>query len=156
WNDDVRARARSIAEDTDDGGTGPIQHTKDAALGAGTRGARQNLHHDTVAVHSVFNRVARNEDIAVDLRIGRVQNDEPVTVVVEHKPPGSLVPRKADLVSEDLRCKSRRRYDCGPTIALSFGRGGGISRAIFALSLSPQAIAPTRNFGNRTPFFELG
>src|SRR6185369_6744159 len=80
-NDEVGPGTRRVVEQTHYGGLRAVEHAKDAALGARAAGTRQDLHGDVITVHGVFDCVAGDEDIAVELRRRGVEDDEAVAVV---------------------------------------------------------------------------
>jgi hypothetical protein len=85
---DDDAAARGVTEETDDGGMRAGDDAEDAAFGAaGSGGAAQagNFGDDVVTVHGVFDEVARDEEIAVEIRNGDIGDDEAVAVLVENE-----------------------------------------------------------------------
>ena len=75
----------AVAKQTDHRRMGPAQDSCNAAFGtlrAGDAAQTLNLGQHVVPVHGVFDGLARNEDIAVEVRHGRIRNDKPVAVVV--------------------------------------------------------------------------
>ena len=79
----------AVAKQTDDRWMRAAQDSNDAALStlrAGDAAQTLNLCQNVVAVHRVLDAVARNEDIAVELRHRRIRDDEAITVVVENQP----------------------------------------------------------------------
>ena len=70
-----------------------VEHAKDAALGAGAAGTRQDLYGDVIAMHSIFDRVSRDEDVAIELRRRSVEDDEAVAIMVEDQAAGGLIAR---------------------------------------------------------------
>src|ERR1700674_1219916 len=82
--DDVSSRA--IVEQADHGKRRAAENSNDAAFGPlrpGKTGHASELHKDMVAVHGVFDGIARNEDVAIQLRHGLIRNNEAVAVMVE-------------------------------------------------------------------------
>ena len=62
----------------------------DAALGAlrsGDAAPALDSCQDVVAVHGIFDGVARNEDVAVEMRHGDLRNNKPVAILVENEAP---------------------------------------------------------------------
>src|SRR5260370_3132712 len=67
---------------------GAAQDSKDAALGAlrsGNAAQTLNLRQNMIAVHGVSNGVGWDENVAVELRHGRIRHHEAVALVGEHK-----------------------------------------------------------------------
>ena len=103
--DDDRA-AGSIAEKTNDGGMRAADDAHDAAFGAAR--ARETAEagdfgDDGVAVHGVFDVVARDEEIAVDVRKRNVRNNEAVAVVMEDETAANFVPGGGFVLGNFLR-----------------------------------------------------
>src|SRR2546428_13941599 len=66
------------------------EDSNDAALGAlrsGDAARALDSCQDMVAVHGVFDGVARNENVAIEMRHRDVGNDETITVLVENEAP---------------------------------------------------------------------
>src|SRR6266581_2668753 len=64
------------------------EDSNDAALGAlrsGDAAPALNSCQDVVAVHGIFDGVARNEDVAVEMRHGDVGNDETIAILVKNQ-----------------------------------------------------------------------
>jgi len=64
----------------------PAQDSNDAAfraLRAGDAAQTLNLCQNVVTVHGVFDGIARDEDITVELRHRRIRDDEAIAVVVQ-------------------------------------------------------------------------
>ena len=86
WNN--HTAARGVTEEADDGGMRASDNADDAALGAAGTGRTAeagNFGDDVVAVHGVFDVIARNEEVAVEIGDGDVRNDEAVTVLMENE-----------------------------------------------------------------------
>jgi hypothetical protein len=85
WQDGIAVRA--IAEQADDAGMRAIEDSNDAALGAlrteTGSGAALDSCKDMVAVHGVFDGVAGNEDIAIELRHWSIGNNKAIAIVME-------------------------------------------------------------------------
>jgi len=78
----------SVAKQTDHGRMRAAQDSNDAAfsaLRAGNATQTLNLCQNVVAVHGVLDGVARNENIAVELRHRRIRDDEAIAVVVKNE-----------------------------------------------------------------------
>src|SRR6266568_365072 len=69
----------SAAEDSNDATLG--------ALRSGDTARALDSCEDVVAVHGIFDGVARNEDVAVEMRHRDVGNDETITILVENQAP---------------------------------------------------------------------
>src|SRR5713101_4649420 len=66
------------------------EDSNDAALGAlrsGDAAPALDSCEDVVAVHGIFDGVARNEDVAIEMRHRDVGNDETITILVENEAP---------------------------------------------------------------------
>jgi hypothetical protein len=80
----------AVAKQTDDRRMGAAQDSNDAAfrtLRTANTAQTYDLGQNVIAVHGVSNSVARDENIAVELRHRRIRHDEPVAVVVLNQPP---------------------------------------------------------------------
>jgi len=119
---DDNAAARSVAEETDDGGMRARDDAEDAAFGAASAGCAAeagNLGDDVVAVHGVFDIVAGDEEVTVEIRDSDIGNDETVAILVEDEAALDFVAGKGFVLRE--------------TIGGGLGRGarlrGGLLRA---------------------------
>jgi hypothetical protein len=86
WQDNIVLSA--VAKKTDDRGMRAVEDSNDAAFGAlRASDAAQTLNfcENVIAVHGVLDGVARDEDVAVELRHGRIGDDEAVAVVVKNE-----------------------------------------------------------------------
>jgi hypothetical protein len=86
WQDDITLAA--VTKQTNDRGVRAVEDSEDAAFGAlRTSDAAQalNLYYNVIAVHGVLDGVARNEDVTIELRHGRIGNHETVAVVVKNE-----------------------------------------------------------------------
>jgi hypothetical protein len=84
WDDD--AAARGVPEEADDGWMRARDDAEYAAFGAagsGDAAKAGNLGDDVVAVHGVFDEIAGDEEVAVEIGNGNVGNDEAVAVLME-------------------------------------------------------------------------
>ena len=87
WKDEIAALA--IAENTDDRRVSAAENPHDAALGASrgsstlaSRVAAFDTGDNLVAVHGIAQLVRRNEEVAIEIRPGRLWNDEAVTIAM--------------------------------------------------------------------------
>ena len=83
-NDD--AALCGVAKQTDDGGMCPADNADDAtfgAAGAGNSAETNKAGDDGVAMHSVFDVVARDKDVAVDVGQGDIRDDKTVAVLMK-------------------------------------------------------------------------
>ena len=100
---DHDAAAGGVTEEADDGGMRARDDAEDAAFGAACSGDAAetgNFGDDVVAVHGVFDEVARDEEIAVEIGNGDVGNDEAVAVLMEDEAAFDFVARKRFLLGE--------------------------------------------------------
>src|SRR5260370_33653954 len=78
----------AVAEKTDDCGMRAVEDSNDAAfgtLGAGDAAQTLDFCENVIAVHGVVDGIARDEDVAVELRHGRIGGNEAVAVVMENE-----------------------------------------------------------------------
>ncbi len=97
------AAARGVAEKSDYGGVGAGDDAEDTALGAAGSGDAAepgDFCDNVVAVHGVFDEVARDEKVAVEIRNGDVGHDEAVAVLVEDEAAFDFVARNGFLLRE--------------------------------------------------------
>jgi hypothetical protein len=90
------ASAGRVAEKTDDGRMSTPDDADDPAFGAAR--AREtakasDFGDHRVAMHCVFNEVARNEEVAIDVRKGDVGNNEAVAVVMQDEAAANFIAR---------------------------------------------------------------
>jgi hypothetical protein len=81
--------ARAIAEKTDDARMGAVENANDAAFGALSSGKAADtleFRKDVIAVHGVFDSIARNKNVAVEVSNRSVRDDEAVAIVVKDQP----------------------------------------------------------------------
>ena len=100
---DDDAAAGGVTEEADDGGMRAGDDAEDAAFGAaGSGGAAEagNFGDDVIAVHGVFDEVAGDEKITVEIRNRDVGNDETVAVLMEDEAAFDFVARKRFLLGE--------------------------------------------------------
>jgi len=98
-NDDWAAG--DVAKLSDDGGMRAVEDAHDAAFGAARTGLAaqaRDASDDVIAVHGVVNVIARDEEIAVEIRNGDIGNNEAVTIVVKHQAAGNFVARRSLLL----------------------------------------------------------
>jgi hypothetical protein len=131
--------AGDVAKLANNGGMRSTDDAHNAALGAAC--ARLSTEasdfcDDVIAMHCVFNLVAGDEDVAVDVRESDVGYNETVAIGVVHQ-------AAADFVTGS-----------GSVLSNLFRRGRGRRRGL-ALRTSKQE-APVSQFLNQPAFFELG
>src|SRR6266446_10198315 len=66
------------------------EDSNDAALGAlrsGDAARALDSCQDMVAVHGIFDGVARNEDVAIEMRHRHLRNNKPIAILVENEAP---------------------------------------------------------------------
>jgi hypothetical protein len=107
---------------------GAANDANDAAFGAARArhaGEARDAGDDVIAVHGVFNVVARDEEIAVDIGDGDIGDDEAVTVLMEHEAAANFVARGGLMLGNIFgRARGRGRGGsgasgtCGPAIGL--------------------------------------
>lgn len=88
--------AGSVAEETYDGGVSAANDADYAAFGAARakESAQAGDFRDyRIAVHGVFDMIARNENVAVDVGKSNVGDNEAVAVVMQHQAAANLVAR---------------------------------------------------------------
>ncbi len=91
---DNHATARGVAEKAHYGGMRTGDDAKNASFGAARAGESAeagNFGNHVVAVHGVFNVVARDEEVAVEIGDGDVRDDEAVAILVENKAAADFV-----------------------------------------------------------------
>jgi hypothetical protein len=93
---DDDATAGSVAEQADDGGMSASNDANDAAFG--TASARESAEardfgDDRVAMHGVFDAVARNENIAIDVAESDVGDNKAVAILMENEATTNFVVR---------------------------------------------------------------
>jgi hypothetical protein len=142
-NDD--AATRSVAEKADDGGMGAGDDAEDAAFGAaGSWDAAEagNFGDDVVAVHGIFDEVARDKKVAVEIGNGDVGNDEAVAVLMENEAAADFVARK--------------RFLLGKFFGGRFMRGARLCGGLLRAGRLAKEEAAVGNFLDEAAFFELG
>ena len=85
---------RAVSEQANDRGVRAVENPNDAAFGAlpgRPTGPALHFHEDVIAMHGIFDGVARDEDVAVQLWHGGIGHDKPVAVLMENEPAGDLV-----------------------------------------------------------------
>jgi hypothetical protein len=90
------AAAGRIAEKTHDGGMRAADDADDASFGASRTGKAAEASdpgNHGVSVHRVFDVIARNEEIAIDVRKGNVRDHEAIAVVMQDEAAADLVAR---------------------------------------------------------------
>ena len=123
----------------DDGGMRAADDAHNAAFGAAGAGVAAeavDLGDDVIAVHGVFDGVARNENVAIHVGKSDVGNDEAVAILMQNKPALDFVAGGGFLLHDFLG-----RW---------FGSGGGI-----ALRASEKE-APMGKFLDQTASLQFG
>jgi hypothetical protein len=131
--------AGSVAKKANDGGMSAAENADDAAFGATRAGSSieaLNFGDDVVAVHGIFDGVARDKEVAVHVGNGDVRNYEAVAVLMKNEAALDFVARGDFLLREFL---------CGRRIRKG-GRGG---LAVFGL----EAEAALRRLLYKVTFF---
>jgi hypothetical protein len=142
-NDD--AAARSVTEKSDDGGMRAGNDAEDTAFGAtgaGDAAEAGDFGNDVVAMHGVFDEIAGDEKVAIEIGDGDVGDDEAVAVLVEDEAAFDFVAGNGFVLGEFL---ARRRL--GGTRLQGRLLGSG--------SLAKKEPAVGKLF-DETAFFEFG
>ena len=142
---DDDAAAGGIAEEADDGRVCARNDAEDAAFSAACSGSAAeagNFCDDVVAVHGVFDEIAGDEEIAVEIGNGDVGNDEPVAVLMKDEAAFDFVAGNGFVLGEIFG----RRLRCGS------GAGG---RLLLTRILAEEEAAVGKFF-NESAFFQLG
>ena len=108
--------ARGVAELADDGGMRAADDAHNAsfgAAGAGVAAEAVDLRDDVIAVHGVFDGVARNENVANHIGKGDIGNDKAVAILMENEAPLDFIAGSGFLLDDFL--------------GSGFGSGGGIA-----------------------------
>ena len=108
---------RPVAKLAHHRGMRPPQHPHDAPLSPlrprpGTR--PQDFRHHPVAVHRIFHGIPRDEDVPGKLRLRGIRHYKAVPVVVQHQPPGDLVPPWSALFSRSCSAWKTGHSDSAP------------------------------------------
>src|SRR5438477_447259 len=75
--------ACAVTKQADDGGMGAVQDAKDSALGAlcpRDAGPPLHLYENVISVHGVFDGIARDVHVAIELGNGSIRNHKAITV----------------------------------------------------------------------------
>ena len=142
---DDDAAARGVPEEADDGWMRARDDAEYAAFGAagsGDAAKAGNLSDDVVAVHGVFDEIAGDEEVAVEIGNGNVGNDEAVTVLMEDEASFDFVAGNGFVLREII----------GGRLGRWSGFRGGLLRAG---SLAKKESAVGKFFDEAT-LFELG
>src|SRR5713226_7964246 len=121
----------------------PAQDSNDAAfrpLRAGDAAQTLDLCQHLVAVHGVLDGVAWNENVAVEVRHGRIRHDEAVAVVVKDQAAFYFI------ATREWRGLETARRVLGLSLA---------ARLLFRLG-TWEAVPPARQFLDGAPLLELG
>jgi hypothetical protein len=124
---DDDAAARGVSEETDDRGMRARDDAEDAAFGAaGSGGAAEagNFGDDVVAVHGVFDEVAGDEEIAVEIGDGDIGNDETVAVLMEDEAAFDFVAGESFVLRESIGGRLGR----GPGLCGGLLRAGSLAK----------------------------
>ena len=81
-------------KESNDRGMRAANDTNDAAFGAprtGQTAETRNSCNHVIAVHGVFNVIAWNENVAIDIREGHIGHNEAVAILVKHEPAFNLL-----------------------------------------------------------------
>ena len=108
---DNDSATRDVAELPDDRGMRAADDADNAALGtsrAGLPAEASDFGDDVIAMHGVFNLVARNEDVAVDVGKGDIGDDESVAIGVVNQAPAYFFARGGLVLSNLLSGRSGR------------------------------------------------
>jgi hypothetical protein len=139
------AATGGVTEKADDRRMRAGDDAEDAAFGAARAGSAAeagNFGDDVVAVHGVFDEVAGDEEIAIEIRNGDIGNDETVTVLVENEAAFDFVAGNGFVLREFFN---------------RLPRSGGLLRGMLlrAGSLAKKEAAVGRFF-DEAALFELG
>jgi len=139
------AAARSVTEEADDGRMRAGDDAEDAAFGAASAGGTAetgNFGDDVIAMHGVFDEVAGDEKVAVEIRDGDVRDDETVAVLVENEAAFDFVAGKG--------------FVLGEIIGGRLGRGPGLCGGLLRAGSLAKEEASVGKFFYETALFELG
>jgi hypothetical protein len=131
--------ARGVAELADDGGMRAANDADNApfgAAGAGVAAEAGDFGDDVIAVHGVFDRVARNEDVAFHIGKCDIGYNEAVAVLVENETALDFIVRGGFLLNDFL--------------GRGFGSGGGIT------SRAAEKETPVGKFFDEAASLEFG
>src|SRR5271157_2222023 len=84
-----------------------------SAAGAGVAAEAGNFSHDMIAVHGVFDGVARNENVAIHVGKSDIGNDKAVAILVENEAALDFITGRGFLLDDLLG----RRFGSGGRIA---------------------------------------
>ena len=139
------AAARGVTEEADDGGMRAGDDAEDAAFGAAGSGRSAepgNFGDDVIAVHGVLDEVARDEEIAVEIRNSDIGDDETVTVLMEDEAAFYFVTGNDFVLGEIVGGRLRR----GALLRVRLLRSGSLAKKEAALG----------KFFDEAALFELG
>ena len=100
-NDDTAARI--VTKETHDGGVGAANNLDDTsfgAMGAGQTAEAGNFGDYGIAVHGVFDVVAWDEDVAVEVGQGHIRDHEAVAILVQDQAALDFVARRGFVLRE--------------------------------------------------------
>src|SRR5215813_11720179 len=81
---------RPVPKQSDDTRVRPVQHSNDSpfeALPLSRNPSAADFDCDVVAVHRIFRRVPRNENVSLDIRDRLVRNHKSVAILVKYQSP---------------------------------------------------------------------
>jgi hypothetical protein len=123
------------------------------AMALRTSLAMLNFDDDMVSMHGVFNRVAWDEDVAVNFGDRLVRNYEAITIVVQDQTSCQFIP-SGSLIRAALRVTGAGLARTWGSPVTRANPWPGVLGTIARLA-TRQAIATAGNFGDKTPLFEL-
>lgn len=142
-NDD--AAAGSVAEQADDGGVGAGNDAKDAAFGAAGAGHATeagDFGDDVIAVHGVFDVIARDEEVSIEIRDGHVRNHKAIAILVQDQAASDFVAGK--------------RFVLGEFFGGQFGGWPGPCGGLLRAESLTKEEAAVGKFFDQAALFELG
>jgi len=143
---DDDAAARGVPEEADDGWMRARDDAEYAAFGAagsGDAAKAGNLSDDVVAVHGVFDEIAGDEEVAVEIGNGNVGNDEAVAVLMEDEASFDFVAGNGFVLGEVIR-------------GWRLGRGALLGGGRLRAGSLAKKEAVVGKFFDEAAFFELG
>jgi len=143
---DDDAAARGVPEEADDGWMRARDDAEYAAFGAagsGDAAKAGNLGDDVVAVHGVFDEIAGDEEVAVEIGNGNVGNDEAVAVLMEDEASFDFVSGNGFVLGEFIW-------------GWRLGRGALLGGRLLRAGSLAKKEAVVGKFFDEAAFFELG
>ena len=132
------ATARGVAELANDRRMRAANDADDAAFraaGSGHAAESSNFSDDGVAMHGVFNLIARDEDVAIHVGKGDLRDDEAITVLMVDETAANFVARNGFMLRKFLGSRS-----------------GGRRRSV--AFFTAQEVAGVRELFNEATFFQ--